>query len=139
MNIQVDAKAFKPVQPEYKLYKDAIDNYRFHGTERYYKFSLFPVAATDGAYWFADTFNCFWLLEDMASEMMQNQKEDFWVMTCEVKGTEADVKYEDGNYKLITQKHIDLTDLPEGKYTLWARNFPGTDILNHVIMLNTEY
>lgn len=120
---------------KYEDYKRVKEDYTFHGTEAYHKFSLFPVLATDGAIWLAENFECFWLLEDMAAEMMQHNEETFWVMKITVKDNEADIRYEDGNYELIREKHINYTDMPEGEYELWGANHPG----NRVILMNTEY
>lgn len=120
---------------KYEDYKRVKEDYTFHGTEAYHKFSLFPVLATDGAIWLAENFECFWLLEDMAAEMMQHKEEAFWVMKITVKDNEADIRYEDGNYELIREKHINYTDMPEGEYELWGSNTPG----NRVILMNTEY
>lgn len=119
----------------YADYKRVKEEGTFYGTESYHKCSLFPVAATDGAIWLARNFECFWLLDDMAAEMMQHSEEAFWVMKLTVKDGEADIRYEDGNYNLIKEKHIDYTDMPEGEYELWGVNHPG----NRVILMNTEY
>lgn len=70
---------------KYEDYLRVKEDYTFHGTEAYHKFSLFPVLATDGAIWLAENFKCFWLLEDMAAEMMQHNEETFWVMKITVK------------------------------------------------------
>lgn len=120
---------------KYEDYKRVKEDYTFHGTEAYHEFSLFPVLATDGAIWLAENFECFWLLEDMAAEMMTHKEEEFWVMKITVKDNEADIRYEDGNYELIREKHINYTDMPEGEYELWGVNHPG----NRVILMNTEY
>ena len=90
----------------YEDYRRVKEDYTFHGTEAYHKFSSFPVLATDGAIWLAENFECFWLLEDMAAEMMQHNEETFWVMKITVKDSEADIRYEDGNDELILEKHI---------------------------------
>ena len=120
---------------KYEDYKRAKEDYTFHGTEAYHKFCIFPVLATDGAIWLAENFECFWLLEDMAAEMMTHKEEEFWVMKITVKDSEADIRYEDGNYGLIREKHINYTDMPKGEYELWGANYPG----NRVILMNTEY
>lgn len=120
---------------KYEDYKRAKEDYTFHGTESYYEFCVFPVFATDGAIWLAENFDCLWLLGDMAAEMMTHKEEKFWVMKITVKDNEADIRYEDGNYELIREKHIHYTDMPEGEYELWGINHPG----NRVILMNTEY
>ena len=121
---------------KYEDYKKALDELHFTGTEEWYKFNpFFPVYATDGATWFAEQFECYWLLDDMAAAMMEKQTEAFWVMKITVKNKEATIRYEDGNDKLIKEKHIDYTDLSEGEYELWGANQPG----NRVILLRTEY
>lgn len=119
----------------YEDYKRVKEDYTFHGTKAYYKFSTSSVLATDGAIWLAKNFGCFWLLEDMAAEMIQHINEYFWVMKITIKDNKADIRYEDGNYKLIQEKHIDYTDMPEGEYELWGSNHPG----NRVILMSTEY
>ena len=47
----------------YERYKKAIDDWEFHGTEQYYKTVPFgSTVVTDGVKWFADNFECYWLL-----------------------------------------------------------------------------
>lgn len=121
----------------YERYKEAIDNYEFHGTEQYYKPTLFPVLATDGSFWFINAFECFWLFELISAFMMEHQNETFMVAEIKVENEEAWIKFNDGNDNYINKraKHINYTNMPTGEYTLWCANTPG----NSVIYLNTEH
>ena len=129
----------------YERYKQAIDNWEFHGTERYYKIDTFgPTVVTDGVKWFVDNFECYWLLIliDAARATISQPfiVADIKVFQNSEGYNEADIKFTDGNGNRVRQDvHINMTDLPEGDYSLWIANYPGDHLTSKVIYLSTEH
>ena len=129
----------------YERYKEAIDSWEFHGTEHYYKLDPFgPTVVTDGVKWFADNFECYWLLTliDAARAALSQTfiVADIKVFQNSEGYNEADIKFTDGNDDRVrSDVHVDMTDLPEGNYSLWIANYPGNGVGNKVIYLSTEH
>lgn len=129
----------------YERYREAIDNWEFHGTEQYYKLDPFgPTVVTDGVKWFADNFECYWLLTliDAARATLSQSfiVADIKVFQNSEGYNEADIKFTDGNDNRVREDvHVNMTDLPEGDYSLWIANYQGNYPGNKVIYLSTEH
>ena len=129
----------------YERYKQAIDNWEFHGTEHYYRIAPGCAVCTDGVKWFADKFECYWLLTLVDAVRATLPEQVFIVAdihSFEVSDghNEADIKFTDGNDNRVRQDvHIAMTDLPEGDYSLWIANYPGDHPASKVIYLSTEH
>lgn len=129
----------------YERYKQAIDNWEFYGTEAYHRISLSGAVVTDGVLWFAETFEAYWLVDLVDAIRMRLPGIPFIVADCTVfqnsEGTnEADVKFTDGNDNRVCKDvHVNMTDLPEGTYSLWIANYPGDQVGSKVIYLSTEH
>jgi hypothetical protein len=130
----------------YERYKEAMDNWEFHGTEHYYRLDpASPTVITDGVKWFADNFECYWLLTLINCVRAKLKDQTFIVVDIKSWriGTDhnvADIKFTDGNdNKVYSDIHVNMTDLPEGNYSLWIANYPGEYPGNKVIYLSTEH
>jgi hypothetical protein len=109
---------------------------QFTGSEHWYRFGLDPkITCTDGAKYVADTAGAYWLLDEIALAQRFDAKvnaEDFqvWKLTVNDDST-ASLVCEDGNYNVVSTKHIPFTDFPKEGVTLW--------FANNVIFLPSEY
>ena len=116
-----------------------LDLSQFFGTENYYRTNpLFApdMMHTDGVQYFADTAGCYWLLDIIATEYLPltNRHEfqyDFLSIQFVVEGGIGDICVEDGDCKVIKQKHIAHTDCPDGIYKFF--------LTDNVLMLTSEY
>lgn len=111
---------------------------QFTGTMAYHKLSLFPVLATDGVAYFCEKAGAYWLFDEMAAFAVTHKDEEFIVVTVQVNGCVATIRYDDGNYKDIGGKVIDYTDLPtnpDNEWKFFISNYPTEKI----IMLPSEY
>ena len=129
----------------YERYKEAIDSWEFHGTEHYYKLDpASPTVITDGVKWFADNFECYWLLTlvDCIRAKIENTfiVVDVKVWQIDEDHNVADIAFTDGNDKKVhNDMHINMTDLPAGHYSLWIANYQGNYPGTKVIYLSTEH
>lgn len=111
-----------------------IDLSHFTGTEAYHRTFLFNknLVHTDGVQYFADQAGAHWFLDIVATEYYPlMKKEGFISIQLAVEDGIADICVEDGDCGIITQKHIDHTDCPDGFYRFF--------MTDNVLMLTSEY
>jgi len=110
---------------------------QFTGTMTYHRVSLFPVLATDGVAYFCKKAGAYWLFDEMAAFAMNHPNEKFIVVTVNVTGCVATIRYDNGNYEDIGGKVVDYTDLPPNQdgWEFYISNYPNEKI----IMLPSEY
>ena len=107
----------------------------FTGTERYYRISRRHLL-TDGTKFLADQARCYWLMDAIASHLMEIGTADwFIVVKSKVKDASATMVYEDGNGREHARQDIPFTDFPLSEITLYA----CWDGEQWVIMLPSEY
>ena len=91
---------------------------QFTGTERYYRISKRHLL-TDGTKYLAEQAECFWMMDAIASHLVEIGTTDWFV---NVKATVEDGKalmvYEDGNGNEHARQEIPYTDLPLSCITL---------------------
>lgn len=108
---------------------------QFTGTERYYRISRRHLL-TDGTKYLAEHAACFWMMDAIASHLMEIGTDDWFVI---VKTTVTDAKalmvYEDGNGHEHVRQEIPCTDLLLDEVTLYG----CWDGEHWVIMLPSEY
>ena len=107
----------------------------FTGTERYYRISRRHLL-TDGTKYLAEQAECFWMMDAIASHLMEIGTADwFIVVKITVKNSAALMVYEDGNGHEHARQEIPYTDFPLAEqtvYTCW-------DGEHWVLMLPSEY
>jgi|TARA_Y100000310_G_scaffold955_1_gene1325 hypothetical protein len=104
----------------------------FTGTEHYYKY-LSGLKLTDGVKFLADSCECYWFIDIIASyqskvgnerlqswNLFKDNVLDKWVVVCE-----------DGNYKKLVRQEIGYSDFPLERIDVW--------VSNGVVMLKSEY
>jgi hypothetical protein len=106
---------------------------QFTGTENWYRHHLIrDVTYTDGVKYFADNAAAWWFVDDAIIEYDPLMtKHGFIVITLAVRNSQAVIKVDDGNDKMLKSKIIEYTDCPDGTY-----KFYFTD---NVLMLPSEY
>ncbi len=106
---------------------------QFTGTEYWHRCALNPACLyTDGVEYFVEQAGAYWFLDILATEFFELQhKAGFLNIWLKVRGNQADIVIEDGDYNVLKEKHIDFTDCPEGDW-----QFFFTD---NVILLTSEY
>ncbi len=122
---------------------EALDE--FTGTKKYYRYNpqRFPnVVLTEGVRFLAETAECFWLIDEIASLQQhpnlckhpQLQEIQFW--TLRVHGDESAIlTCEWDSNEVVYQQAIRRTDFPLSIQTLWVCTEDGF----MVIMLPSEY
>ena len=111
-----------------------LDLSQFTGTEAYHRTFLFngDLVHTDGVQYFADTAGCYWLLDIIATEIFPlTEHEPFLSIQFAVEDGIGDICVEDGDCKVLKQKHIAHTDCPDGLYKFF--------LTDNVLMLTSEY
>lgn len=112
-----------------------LDLSQFTGTETYYMTNRMfapDMVHTDGVQYFAETAHAYWFLDIVATEYFPlMKKEEFISIQLAVEDGIADICVEDGDCKVLKQKHIDYTDCPDGLYRFF--------FTNNVLMLTSEY
>ena len=107
----------------------------FTGTERYYRISRKHLL-TDGTKYLAEQAECFWIMDAIASHLMEIGTEDWFVVVkTSVKNAKALMVYEDGNGHEHARQEIPYTDFPLAEIALYA----CWDGEHWVIMLPSEY
>ena len=107
----------------------------FTGTEKYYRISR-RLLLTDGTKYLAEEAACFWLMDAIASHLLEiGTAEWFVVVKTSIKRTKAVMVYEDGNANELARQEIPYTDLPLAQISLYA----CWDGEHWVIMLPSEY
>ena len=114
---------------------DPVQLGHFVGTERYYRISRRHLL-TDGTKYLAEQAACFWMMDAVASHLMEiGTAEWFVVVKTTVKHTRSVMVYEDGNGNELARQEIAYTDLPIEHISLYA----CWDGEHWVIMLPGEY
>ena len=108
---------------------------QFTGTAKYYRISRRHLL-TEGAKYLAEQAACFWLMDAIASHLVEiGTAEWFVVVKTSIKRTKAVMVYEDGNGNELARQEIPYTDLPLDQISLYA----CWDGEHWVIMLPSEY
>ena len=114
---------------------DSATLFQFTGTERYYPISRRHLL-TDGTKYLAEQAECFWMMDAIASHLMEIGTADWFVVVkTTVKDAAALMVYEDGNGQEHARQEIPFTDFPLAEITLYA----CWDGEHWVIMLPSEY
>ena len=111
-----------------------IDLSQFYGTEKYHKTFVFSpnLKHTDGVQYFAEQAEAFWFLDIVATEIYPfSDKYPFMTIYLTVKDGKAEIIVQDGDISRVFQKHISLTDCPDGVYEFF--------LTDDVLMLCSEY
>ncbi len=106
----------------------------FIGTENWYKSPLFPrYTYTDGVKYLAEQTNCYWLLDYIFSnqidEKIQGQAFQNWII--HVTSNSAVIVVEDGDNQLLRNFRIPFTNFPLDEFSLW--------FTNNTLILPSEY
>lgn len=108
---------------------------QFTGTDRYYRISKRHLL-TDGTKYLAEQAQCFWMMDAIASHLVEIGTADwFVVIKTTVNNSKALMVYEDGNGHEHARQEIPYTDFPLPEITLYA----CWDGEHWVIMLPSEY
>ena len=85
---------------------------QFTGTSQYYRISRRHLL-TEGTRYLAEQAACFWLVDAIASHLVEiGTAEWFVVIKATVKRRGAVMVYQDGNGKELARQEIPYTDLP---------------------------
>lgn len=107
----------------------------FTGTQRYYRISHRHLL-TDGTKYLAETANCFWMMDAIASHLTEIGTADWFVVVrIKVENSTALMVYDDGNGNEHARQEIPYTDFPLAKQTIYA----CWDGKHWVLMLPSEY
>jgi len=91
----------------------------YNSTEQYYKYSGYLVI-TDGVKAMAEMFECFWLLDIIASYQPRLKNEEFQVWTLgKNEDSSAIVLCTDGNNRILKRQKIEWTDFGADEATIW--------------------
>lgn len=118
-------------------YKELQENLQgFYGTEHYYKVGLTPIVITDGVKYFADTCECYWLLDILCYNLFKKHQELgalFIDIEVNKRGTCHITVREDKDMPIIFEKkQRDICNIiPSGNYRIW--------LMNNVLLLPSEY
>ena len=83
---------------------------QFIGTQRYYRMSS-RVVLTDGTHYLAERVGCYWLMDVIASYLIEARIQDWFVLaTLDVQQSEGLVRLEDGNGNCHVSQAIPHTD-----------------------------
>ena len=108
---------------------------QFTGTQGYYRISRRHLL-TDGTTDLAENAECFWMMDAIASHLMEIGTADWFVVVkTTVNDARALMVYEDGNGHEHARQEIPYTDFPFAEITLYA----CWDGEHWVIMLPSEY
>lgn len=96
----------------------------FTGSEHYYRHPL-NVIYTDGIKYLADTCECYWLIDAVASWQFEDKvkQEEFQVIKLKVnEDNSALLTIDDGNDNVIATQIIEYTDFPLPEIVVWFEN-----------------
>jgi len=114
---------------------DASQLAHFTGTERYYRISNRHLL-TDGTKYVAEAAGAFWLMDAVASHLMEIGTADWFVLVrLQVTDSRAVMIYEDGNGGEHARQEIPYTDFPLSEFVLYC----CWDGEHWVLMLPSEY
>lgn len=107
----------------------------FTGTERYYRISRRHLL-TDGTKYLAEQAECFWMMDAIASHLMEIGTTDWFVVVkTTVQNSSVLMVYDDGNGHELARQVIPNTDFPLAEQTIYA----CWDDEHWVLMLPSEY
>lgn len=107
----------------------------FTGTERYYRITRRHLL-TDGTKYVAEAAGAFWLMDAVASHLMELGTADWFVLVrLQVTDSRAVMIYEDGNGLEHARQEIPYTDFPMSSFVLYC----CWDGEHWVLMLPSEY
>jgi len=107
----------------------------FTGTERYYRLNR-KCLLTDGTKYLAEAVGAFWLMDAVASYLLELGTADWFVqIKLTVEDSSAVLTLEDGNGGVRAQQEIPYTDFPMPQQTMYA----CWDGEHWVLMLPSEY
>jgi uncharacterized repeat protein (TIGR04076 family) len=111
---------------------DANDYLKQHNcSDEFFKFN-FGLIITEGTKAMADQFECYWLVDVIASFQPTLKKEPFQVWTMKkLEDGSAIVKCTDGNDRVLQRQEIPFTDFKADECTLWVEG--------NVILLPSEH
>ena len=109
---------------------------QFIGSEQFFKVSLAPVIATEGVKYFADTCECYWLLDLIILGLFRlHQQLGYLFIDIDVnkRGTVHIVARQDEGMPIVFEKkQRDLCKrIPVGSYKIW--------LMNNTLLLPSEY
>lgn len=108
------------------------DLHGFTGTEHWYRHWLGRLLYTDGVKYFADTVGAHWFLDIVATEfLILFKRSPFLSIVMQVVDGKADITVDDGNGNVLYERHVDMTDCPQGTWPFY--------LTDGVLMLPTEY
>lgn len=118
----------------YQEFKNNLSN--FYGTEHYYPMGLIRIYLTDGVKYFADTCECYWLMQEICLGLYKlHQQLGTLFINIEVNKNHTVIirAEQDEGMPVVFQKKIkDLCKLiPVGEYRLY--------LMNNVLLLPSEY
>lgn len=114
--------------------KNSLD--QFYGTEHYYKVGLTPIVATEGVKYFADTCECYWLLDEICYGLYKpHQQLGALFLDIEAKKSHSIhiIARQDEGMPIVFEKKVhDICRLiPVGSYKIW--------LMDNVLLLPSEY
>lgn len=103
------------------------------GTEFWYRHPLARACLyTDGVRIFCTMAEAYWFLDIVATEVLPMQKhQPFIAVTLSVKGAQAVITAQDGNYNHFWKRDIEFTDCPEGDWKFY--------LIDNVLLVTSEY
>ena len=109
---------------------------QFTGTAHYYRINP-HVVLTDGAKYLVDSTSCYWLIDLIASYVIQPgfDSQDFVVINMRVTERQAEINLDDGNGNMLATQQIEFTDFPLDQIRLYACRSEQY----WVVMLPSEY
>ena len=109
---------------------------QFIGTMQYFKLGFTPIVATEGVKYFADTCECYWLLDIITYGLYRlHQGLGYLFIDIEVNKRHTvhiTVRQDEGMPIVFEKKQRDLCKIiPVGTYRIW--------LMNNVLLLPSEY
>uniref|UniRef100_A0A6M3IW27 DUF6876 domain-containing protein n=1 Tax=viral metagenome TaxID=1070528 RepID=A0A6M3IW27_9ZZZZ len=110
----------------------ATDLQQFTGTEHYYKY-IGGLKLTDGVKYLAETAQCYWLLDIIASYAAGLHKKEEFLVCNLYKNADNSALFtiNDGNDNILIKQEIPYTDFPMDTVKLYCISF--------VVLLPSEY
>ena len=118
-------------------YQDFTNNLEQHiGSMEFYRLGLMPIVATEGIKYFADTCECYWLLDLITINLYRlHQQLGYLFIDIEVnkRHTVTITARQDSGMPIVFQKkQRDLCGIiPVGSYRMW--------LMNNTLLLPSEY
>jgi len=118
-------------------YKEFTENLeQYIGSMQYFKLNFTPIVATEGIKYFADTCECYWLIDEICYGLVKLHRElGYLFIDIEVnkRHTVHITVRQDANQPIVFNKKIkDVCELiPTGSYRFY--------LMNNTLLLPTEY